>query len=302
LVAIVCEDRDALLRPIEESELRIARIKQTIAEAERSMRDLGYLLMGEQHRLSDFFLDRRKKFLAEVVPKATVEFESFIRSAPRSLGSVHRRYVMREAQEIARRDVVPWLQPESEEGEKQYRAVAKRFTQMGNEFLTKLAEAGIPELARLLHALDQDEGFRVRSEFRFRDFIQMAQPSSPVRRFGDICLGLLGLRSYIDMDARRFLDWLFEVNSSRVQNDILNRIEESRNRLEGDIRRLLHEVSRIAEQALARAKRVRDEGAPAIDTALGRLDGLEQEIREMYDGGTSRVLPRATSRAAPGKG
>lgn len=302
LLAIVCEDRDALLRPIEESELRIARIKQTIAEAERSMRDLGYLLMGEQHRLSDFFLDRRKKFLAEVVPKATVEFESFIRSAPRSLGSVHRRYVMREAQEIARRDVVPWLQPESEEGEKQYRAVAKRFTQMGNEFLTKLAEAGIPELARLLHALDQDEGFRVRSEFRFRDFIQMAQPSSPVRRFGDICLGLLGLRSYIDMDARRFLDWLFEVNSSRVQNDILNRIEESRNRLEGDIRRLLHEVSRIAEQALARAKRVRDEGAPAIDTALGRLDGLEQEIREMYDGGTSRVLPRATSRAAPGKG
>ena len=44
------------------------------------MRELGYLLMGEQHRLSDFFLDRRKAFLAAVMPKATQEFESFLRS------------------------------------------------------------------------------------------------------------------------------------------------------------------------------------------------------------------------------
>jgi len=301
LLAIVCEDRAALLRPIKESELRIARMKQTMAEAERSMRDLGYLLMGEQHRLSDFFLDRRKAFLAEVLPKAREEFENFMRSAPRSLGSEHRRYIMHEAQDIARRDVVPWLQPESAEGEKQYRAVAKRFTQMGNEFLTKLVEAGNPELQRLLHALDQDAGLRVRSEFRFRDFIHIAQPSSPVRRFGDICLGLLGLHRYIDMDARRFLDWLFEVNSSRVQNDILNRIEESRNRLEVDIRRLLHEVSRIAEQALARAKNVREEGAPAITASLGRLDVLEQKIREIQNSprGDASLSRQCTSEICP---
>ena len=105
LLAIVCEDREALLRPIEESEQRIARMKQTIAEAERSMRDLGYLLMGEQHRLSDYFLDRRKAFLAEVLPKAREEFENFMRTAPRTLGSVHRRYVMHQAQNIARREL-----------------------------------------------------------------------------------------------------------------------------------------------------------------------------------------------------
>ena len=278
LLAIICEDRDALLRPIEESEQRIATMKKTIAEAERAMRDLGYLLMGEQHRLSDFFLARRKEFLAESLPKGMEELESYIRSAPLSFGSAHRRHLTHRAQEIARRDVVPWLQTESEEGEKQYRAVAKRFAQMGNEFLAKLAEAGVPELGRLMHALDQDVGFRVRSEFRFRDFIQIAQPSSPVRRLGDICLGFLGLRRYIDQDARWFLEWLFEINSSRVQNDVLNRIEESRNRLEVDIRRLLHEVSRIAEQALVRAKAARDEGAPAVETALSRLDGLEGKI------------------------
>jgi ribosome biogenesis GTPase A len=278
LLAIVCEDRDALQRPIEESEQRIAKMKLTISEADRSMRELGYLLMGEQHRLSDFFLDRRKAFLASVLPKATEEFEKFLRTAPRTLGSVHRRCVMHEAQSIAHRDVVPWLQTEQEEGEKQYRAVARRFAQMGNDFLTKLADAGVPELGRLLHALDPESGFRVRSEFRFREFIEIAQPSSPLRRLGDVCLGLVGLRRYIDNDARWFLDWLFEVNSSRVQNDVLNRIEESRNLLEAEIRKLLHEVSRIAQQAMARARKAQEEGEPAVEAALRRLDGWEQEI------------------------
>jgi hypothetical protein len=284
LSAIVSEDRDALLRPIEESEQRIAAMKQTLAEAERSMRDLGYLLMGEQHRLSDFFLDRRKAFLATVLPKAVAEFEKFVRSSPRILGSAYRRHVMHEAQRIARRDVVPWLQTEQEEGEKQYHTVARRFAQMGNDFLTKLMEAGIPELGRMLHALDPETGFRVRSEFRFREFIEIAQPSSPLRRLADVCLELFGLRRIIDKDARWFLDWLFEVNSSRVQNDVLNRIEESRNRLEAEIRQLLREVSRVAEQALTRARKAREEGAPAVQAALLRLDGLENDIDEIRQG------------------
>ena len=64
-----------------------------------------------------------------------------------------------------------------------------------------------------------------------------------------------------------------------MQSDILNRVQESRGKLETEIRKLLHEVSRIAEQALARAKRVREEGAPAVEAELRRLDSLEQEVR-----------------------
>jgi hypothetical protein len=55
-------------------------------------------------------------------------------------------------------------------------------------------------------------------------------------------------------------------------------VEESRNRLEVEIRKLLHEVSRIAEEALARARKVQEEGAPAVEAALCRLDGWEKEI------------------------
>jgi hypothetical protein len=278
LLAIVCEERDALLRPVEESEQRIATMKQTIAEAERSMRELGYLLMGEQHRLSDFFLDRRKAYLAITMPDSAQQLEAALRAAPHSLGPSYRRHIMHQAQEIARSHITPWLRPEEDEGEKQYRLVARRFALMGNDFLIKLAQAEIPELGRLLHALDTERGFRVRSEFHFQDFIGIAQPASPLRWLADLCLGLFGLRRRIDRDAREFLEWLLEVNSSRVQNDILNRVQESRNRLEAEIRKLLHEVSRIAELALARARKTQEEGAPAVETELFRLNAIEKEI------------------------
>jgi GTP-binding protein EngB required for normal cell division len=281
LVAIVCEERDALLRPVEESELRIATMKQTIAEAERSMRELGYLLMGEQQRLSDYFLDRRKAYLAIAVPDAARQLEAALQSAPHCIGPSYRRHIMRQAQQIARSLILPWLRPEEDEGEKQYRLVAGRFASMGNDFLTQLAQAGIPELGRLLHALDTEQGFRVRSQFHFKDFIELAQPASPLRWLADLFLGLVGLRRSIDREAREFLDWLLEVNSSRVQNDVLNRIQESRNRLEAEVRKLLHEVSRIAELALARARKTHEEGAPAVERALLRLNAVEKQIGEI---------------------
>ena len=113
------------------------------------------------------------------------------------------------------------------------------------------------------------------------DFIEVAQPASPLRWLADVILGLVGARRIIENDARRFLARLLEFNSTRVQSDILNRVQESRGKLETEIRKLLHEVSRIAEQALVRAKRVREEGAPAVQAALQRLDSLEQEVRAL---------------------
>ena len=73
---------------------------------------------------------------------------------------------------------------------------------------------------------------------------------------------------------------MLESNSTRVQSDIFNRVEESRSRLEFEIRRLLHEISRVAEQALTRARSARAEGTEAIRGALARLDEVESEIRD----------------------
>jgi hypothetical protein len=69
-----------------------------------------------------------------------------------------------------------------------------------------------------------------------------------------------------------------EVNSARVQNDVLSRILESRGHLEVEIRKLLHEISRIAEQALDRARKVKEEGTPAVQSAIEHLNRLERNV------------------------
>lgn len=278
LLAAISEDRDALQRPVEESERRIELMKETIGEAERSMRELSFLFMAEQQRISDFFVERRRHFFSSIEAQAEREFDEELCSIPHGFGPRYRRRVMHLAQEVSRRKVMPWLKPEQEEGERQYRAVAVRFVKMGNNFLRNLADAGLSELTRMPHALDAEKGFRVRSRFTFEDFIGTAQPPSPLRWLADAFLPFVGGRKLIMRDAREFLRHLLETNSSRVQNDVLNRIQESRERLEVEIRKLLHEVSRIAEQALARARKVKDEGAPAVQSALEDLDRLQTEV------------------------
>lgn len=136
------------------------------------------------------------------------------------------------AQKIVVLRRIPWLGVEQQEGEAEYRRVAGRFVEMTNEFLMNPAQAGIPELARLPHALDPETGFRKRSEFQFRDMIGVAAPASPIRWLADFFLAPAGLRGVIEKDAREFLRQLLEVNCSRVQNDVLSRIQESRSRLE----------------------------------------------------------------------
>jgi len=281
LLAIISEEREALERPLEESERRIAAMKESLAGAERSMRELDYLFMAEQHHLSDMLGDRHKAFLASLSPQVSQEFDQTLQSGSRGMGPSYRRRLMREAQEVARRRVLPWLQAEQVEAEKEYRAVARRFVQMGNDFLKKLAEAGIREIARLPHALDPEAGFRIRSKFTFHDLVEIAQPASPLRWMADLILGLVGAHSVIESDARQFLAHLLETNCTRVQSDILNRVQESRNRLEVEIRKLLHEIRRIAEQALARARAARAEGASAVQAARARLERLEHEIRAL---------------------
>ena len=280
LLAIVTEEREALERPIEESERRIQTMRCTLSEAERSMRELGFLLMAEQQNLSDMFIGRRKSFLGSVLAQSIREFWEAVTSVPRTTGPAYRRALTSHAQEIAKRHVLPWLSAEQKEAEREYISVTRRFVQMGNDFLQKLAEGGIAELGRMPHALDPETGFRASSRFSFLDLIEVAQPASPLRWIADIVLGFVGAQKAIQRDAAEFLEHLMETNSARVPSDILNRVQESRAWLEVEIRKLLHEVTRIAEQALAQAKFAQTTGATFVQSELARLARLEQEIRD----------------------
>jgi Dynamin family len=279
--ALLTEERDALLRPIQESERRITALTETLAAAEQSMRELGFLLTAEQHRLSDLFLERRKRFLAETYTEAQNELAEALAGMRRGYGPKFRVDALRSAQVVAEECVLPWLDEEQSRAEEEYRNTASRFVGLGNEYLKRLAETGIPELSRVPNALDPEAGFRVRSRFTFRNLIHVARPASPLRYVADAVLGMLRSFAMMERDARDFLNHLLEMNSARVQSDVIERVQESRSRLEVEIRRLLHEVGLVAQRALERARKVQAEGAPAVEAALARIRTAESELVEI---------------------
>jgi GTPase Era involved in 16S rRNA processing len=281
LLRIVQEERQALIRPVEESERRVNTIRQTIADAERSVSDLSYLFIAEQHRLTRMFSDRRKEFLEQVMNGAHEELNVAFASLHTLNGPRFRREVLHGAQETAKRVVMPWLTAEESFAEQAFRAAVQRFVDMGNDFLRRMAEAGIPELADMPHPLDAEQGFRTRSRFYFYDFIELALPASPLRFMADLFLAVLGGRGAIKRDAHEFLDHLLEANSSRVQGDVDSRVTDGKSRLETDIRILLHEVSAVAERALKHARAAQAAGASAVESALAKLAVAEAEIRQL---------------------
>ena len=131
------------------------------------------------------------------------------------------------------------------------------------------------------NALNSDKGFRVRSRFTFEQLLHVARPASPLRYLADVFLGFVRAFGVIERDAEEFLEHLMDMNSTRVQSDVIRRVEESRGQLEAEIRKLLHEISRIAEQALDHARATRAEGASVVEAALARLDAFERELSQL---------------------
>ncbi len=281
LLSILSEEREALIRPIEESELRIRSLRHTISEAEGSLRDMSYLFTAEEHRLSDMFLAQRKEFLATATPCVRKEFEDELKILPRRYGPKFRRSAFRSAQIVAELHVRPWLQSEQGLAEQEYRKVAVHFVGIGNEFLKKLGDTGAREFARMPNALDSDQGLAAPSRFRFGELLNVARPASPLRYLADVLLGIVQAYRVIETEAWVFLDYLMEMNSTRVQSDVVNRVQESRANLESQIRKLLHEVTRIAERALDRAKVAKAEGAAAVEAALSQLQWIESELQSL---------------------
>jgi dynamin family protein len=278
MLNVTLEEREALVRPIEQSERRISAMRETIAETERSLREIGYLFMSEKHRLSDLFLERRKKFLHENLVAAKAEASEEFRKIRRGYGPRFRREAMHVAQTIAASRVLPGLAKEQAGAEEEYRKVARRFVNIGNEFLAKLSESKIPELSRMPNALNSEQVFRVGSRFRFEEMINVAQPASPLRYAADIVLGLVGACSVIQKDAMAFFEYLLEMNNTRVQSDLMYRIEESQGQLETEIRKLLLQITRVATAALEHAREAKSLGAAAVEENLRRITSAEQEI------------------------
>jgi hypothetical protein len=281
LLVVVREERDALTRPFDESERRIGQLREIVSQAEQSLNDLGYLFSGEQQRLSKTVADRRDVFLKSVRDVAHRELSSALKSLPRTYGPRYRRSAMQAAQDIARNHTMPWLETEKIKGEEAYRKIAKRFTDLTTDFLSKTRGIRSSELEYLPKELHAEQDFRTRSEFQFYEYIVLAIPASPVRYVADLVLGAIRAHSVINAAAHDFLDLLLETNSERVRNDLEKRVTESRRHLEAEIRSVLRELSAVAERALARARTAHAAGAPSVESSLKRLAGIEAELARL---------------------
>jgi len=282
LLAVLKEERNALERPLAESEQRIATLRKTLGESEVRMQDLGVLLTAEQQRLSAILAQRREAFLKQAQIKAQSELTQRLSSVPnRRNGPAYRRSLNRLAQEIARAQLTPWLESEAAFASEEFRKTANRFVELANEFLHRLGETDVPGLEELPEDLVSDQGLTVRSQFHFHVIERVAAPASPLLFIADLLLGFVGLRGVIVGDAREFLDQLFEVNSSRVQSDVDDRVRESRKRLEAEIKAVLREASATADRALTRARAAQLAGAPRVQAALARLDSAHRFVQSV---------------------
>jgi hypothetical protein len=58
----------------------------------------------------------------------------------------------------------------------------------------------------------------------------------------------------------------------------MDRVEESQGQLEAEIRKLLHEVTRVATVALEHAREAKSRGTVAVEENLRRITTAEKEI------------------------
>ncbi len=282
LVAEIDEQRDALVRPVAESEQRIGNLTASVAEAERSMADLGYLLMAEVDRLTKKFGEDREGFLSSAREPAEREL---IREIDAGVSEASGRPLRARARDaaaaIARRHLDAWLASEQPAAEALYRGAAERFLALGNEFLRRFVEHAELGPETFPAELGPEAGFRAKSRLFYTELLAVAQPS-PLRVL-DRFRTLGALRRAVGRDAAAYLERLLSSNSARIQNDLIERVRESRRRLEAEIRSRLSEAVQSAVSALERAKARHAEGEASVAAELGRLDGLRRSAQRIGD-------------------
>ena len=278
LLAEIDERCSALTRPVEESERRIEQLKLTLADITTRLDELAPLFAAEQARLERVFDQRRSRFLERALGPASADLRSAIVALPPTSGPTMRDASIAIARQSARDWIEPWLVTESSEAEQVYRDGMARLVAHANGFLSRMIELQSSLADRLPAEVSPDAGFRLPSRYYYRDLAPLVQ-GSPLRAALDLVRPERARRAAVCRDALVYLRSLFEMNSTLVQNDLAERVLESRRALEGELRGLLTSVAESAEGALAHARSAYASGAMAVEASLRRLEAARSAIR-----------------------
>jgi hypothetical protein len=293
LLREIDNQRGALIEPLDALRERSYRLREVIADAERSLSDLSHLFKAEQERVGRRCAERRDSFLAKAIPAARREFHDAILHATERRGAALHGRATDIAQSISRRLLDQWLEEERPAAEAMYRESARRFVTLANDFLRRTAESGGPILADLPQAVSEESGFRVKSRLYFGEHFGF-----PRQTLLEQIMGLFRSRTrqieIIEAKVARYLDTLLSLNSTRILNDFDEMVRESGRRLEAEIRGILNELCAAAETTLARAEATRNAGSEAVKSRLEQLEHLRKAILSA-SGRSAKALPDAVS-------
>jgi hypothetical protein len=239
--------------------------------------DLHALLRVEQDRLAAALTTARRRFLASELAEGSRELRQAVEAEATVAGSRIRERALNLAAEVARRHLDRWLERERPAAEEGYREVTERFVALANDFLSRFEAAQDVGLGRLPPLLPREAGFRVAGRLFYTEILHLASPSLAVRLLD--CAR--PRRRAVDAAVTRatgYLDRLLSSNSARIQNDLIERVSESRQQLEADIRSRLTEAAVVVEHALARARERQAAGREAVKASIDRLEALRGEV------------------------
>ncbi len=276
LAHAVGEHKAALLRPLDESERRLATLTRAVDEAERALVQIEPLFRLEEEALCRALEAKRAAFVAETQQKALAELRERLEATTDPPAAL-RTKVFDLAEDVARGHVQAWAERVRPEAEAAYRRATDRFVVLGNDFLRRL-QANAPEAFATLPAeVEPEPGLRARSHFYFTELLTIAAPSPGAGMLYAMFSREQAIRA-AHKRATPYLLRLLDTNGSRVINDLAERVRESGRRLRGEIGTLLRAVTATARLAADRARASRVRGEDAVRQELARLEQLECDV------------------------
>lgn len=275
------ERRDALVRPVEESDRRIASLRKSVASGDQALADLAVLLAAEQARLARELRAQHEGFF----PEAQARGRRALATAVRSLYAPNHRLraaVFVKAREIALCEAERFRREVEPAGEELYRHSMARFVQLANAFLERLRASDEPGLDALPDAIGPEHRLRADTRLYYTDILD--QTFSPLGMVLDMVRTRRAAVRAVIHRVKPYLDRLVETNSSRIANDLVERVTLSRAALERELRAALHEVTRAAERAVSNAFSRRREGEQAVRDELIRIETLRQRALSLMNG------------------
>ena len=267
---------EALQRPLEESQQRLEALRSSVADAERSLRELGYLFQAEQDRLSRDFGREREHFLAEALPTARQRFTAALGALPHKKPRAH---AVEQAQRIAQRQLEDWRPRIEPVAERMYSEACGRLTARAEEFLARLGSSGAPGMEALPRDLEPRTGFRIKSGFYYTHLMRLTG-AGPLGVLLDILRSPDATRRAIEHEVGGYLERLLSTNSSRVAGALDEQVMESRRALEGELRTRLRQLVDLGARALEHARARHLLGAQAVQEELRHVEALRARVQD----------------------